>query len=32
MVELTSEDDVRRFEQGKPEYHGFLERGVWREC
>lgn len=32
MVDLTSEDDVRRFEQGKPEYHGFLERGVWREC
>ena len=32
LVELTSEEDVQRFEAGKPEWHGFLERGVWRSC
>lgn len=32
MVELTGEEYVQRWERGRPGWHGFLERGVWREC
>lgn len=32
VVSLTDEDYARSWEAGKPGWHGFLERGVWREC
>lgn len=32
LVALTSEDYAQEWERGKPAWHGFLERGVWREC
>jgi hypothetical protein len=32
MVMLADEAYVREWESGKPGYHGFLERGVWRDC
>jgi hypothetical protein len=32
VVELAGEDYVRSYEAVDPGWHGFLERGVWREC
>jgi hypothetical protein len=32
LVENYGLDLVEAWERGKPEWHGFLERGVWREC
>jgi|ERR1051326_745351 hypothetical protein len=32
MVDMVGEERVQMYERGKPEYHGFLERGVWRSC
>lgn len=32
MLELSDEAYVQEWERGKPAWHGFLERGVWREC
>lgn len=32
MVASYGEDYVRTWERGKPEWHGYLERGVWRSC
>src|SRR5258708_16586496 len=32
MLELTSDEYVQEWERGKPSWHGFLERGVWRAC
>jgi hypothetical protein len=32
LVEAADENYVRAWEAGKPGWHGWLERGVWREC
>ncbi len=32
MLTITDEAYVKRWEAGKPSWHGFLERGVWRDC
>ncbi len=32
VVELCGEEAARGRERGRPGWHGFLERGVWREC
>jgi hypothetical protein len=32
VVELAGEEYAQKWEKGFPEYHGFLERGVWRSC
>jgi hypothetical protein len=32
VAELAGEDYVRAHESGTPGWHGYLERGVWREC
>lgn len=31
LVASHGEDDVQDWERGKPVYHGYLERGRWRE-
>jgi hypothetical protein len=32
LVASHGEDTVQSWERGRPAWHGFLERGVWREC
>lgn len=32
LVEQQGLEYVEAWERGKPEYHGYLERGVWRSC
>ncbi len=32
LVEMCGAAYVEKWERGKPGWHGFLERGVWREC
>lgn len=32
MVESHGEEQVKDWEAGKPEWHGYLERGIWRSC
>lgn len=32
LVDAAGETYVREWEAGKPEFHGYLERGVWRTC
>lgn len=32
LVGRFGETYVQEWERGKPEYHGFLKRGVWRSC
>jgi hypothetical protein len=32
LVESHGEEQVQQWERGRPAWHGFLERGVWREC
>jgi len=32
LVKSHGEDYVQSWERGRPEWHVFLERGVWREC
>lgn len=32
LVESHGEEQVQDWERGRPAWHGFLERGVWREC
>lgn len=32
LVESHGEEQVRAWEVGRPEWHGYLERGIWRSC
>lgn len=32
LVAAAGEDYAREWEAGKPGWHGYLDRGVWREC
>lgn len=32
LVESHGVEQVKTWERGRPEWHGFLERGMWREC
>ena len=32
IVELCGEEYARSWERGRPGWHGWLERGAWREC
>lgn len=32
MVDSHGEEQVQRWERGRPAWHGYLEVGVWREC
>ena len=32
MVEIAGEESTQRYERGTPGWHGYLEKGVWREC
>ena len=32
IVGSVSEEYFQEWERGRPGWHGFLERGVWREC
>lgn len=32
LADSHGEDQVKAWEAGEPAWHGFLERGIWREC
>lgn len=32
LVESHGEEQVQDWERGRPAWHGFIERGLWREC
>jgi hypothetical protein len=32
LLESYGEEQVQAWERGKPEWHGYLERGVFRDC
>ena len=32
LVKSHGEEQVQDWERGRPAWHGFLERGVWRDC
>jgi len=32
LVQSHGEEQVQAWERGRPAWHGYLERGVWREC